>query len=381
MSSSILPTVDVDQIEHTRRTVLTRRLALVFSGVIALFLLLAVALDFVVSRILLLELLMLVGYTLTAWITTWRRNGYAAELLVAVTLLHGLVESIHIGGVLGMGPGIFFVALVLGAMLVRWRFNLIFGIVAILMVLLLAVLSDQGILAYSSAAAPSASAIYSRAIVYMLLLGVVCLIACINARSHQQALRQMAAQSTAVRTQTEQLIAQGALVQRQAAELEQHRARLEHEVAERTADLSRALAELRESAITLQELQSPLVPIADGVLVMPLVGSFDSARATQFVQALLRGIEQRRAHTVLLDVTGLPVMDTLAAQTLLQASRAAKLLGATIQLVGVTPGVAQTIVGLGLDLSMLHVERDLQSAVAGVLAAPLLQSGAARMVA
>jgi rsbT co-antagonist protein RsbR len=84
---------------------------------------------------------------------------------------------------------------------------------------------------------------------------------------------------------------------------------------------------------------------------------------------------------VLLDVTGLPVMDTLAAQTLLQASRAAKLLGATIQLVGVTPGVAQTIVGLGLDLSMLHVERDLQSAVAGVLAAPLLQSGAARMVA
>lgn len=100
---------------------------------------------------------------------------------------------------------------------------------------------------------------------------------------------------------------------------------------------------------------------------MPLVGAFDHARADQFVQTLLQGIEQRHAHTVLLDLTGLPGLDTLAAQTLVQSSQAARLLGATVRLVGVTPPVAQTIIGLGLDLGRLRFERDLQSAVAGVV--------------
>jgi rsbT co-antagonist protein RsbR len=85
------------------------------------------------------------------------------------------------------------------------------------------------------------------------------------------------------------------------------------------------------------------------------------------VQDILEGVELRRAHTVLLDVTGLPVIDTLAARTLLDAAVAVQLLGARLILVGIAPAVAQTIVGLGIDLRNLRIERDLQSAVERVL--------------
>lgn len=159
------------------------------------------------------------------------------------------------------------------------------------------------------------------------------------------------------------------------AEIDAHQAVLETRVVERTAELQQTMTDLRaaldtQAALskTIRDLQNPAVPIMDGVLVLPLIGAFDSQRAAQFHADLLHAIEMQRAHTVLLDVTGLPVVDTLAAQTLIQASAAAKLLGAKVVLVGLAPAVAQTIVGLGLDLRSLRIERDLQSAVTGVLA-------------
>jgi rsbT co-antagonist protein RsbR len=163
------------------------------------------------------------------------------------------------------------------------------------------------------------------------------------------------------------LTEQSTLLLKQAAELAQQREMLEYKVQLRTADLQSALDEVRRSAIALRELQSPIVPIADGVLVLPLVGAFDNARAHQFVQDILQGVELRRAHTVLLDVTGLPVMDALAARTLVDAAAAVQLLGAKMILVGIAPAVAQTIVGLGIDLRDLNIERDLQSVVERVV--------------
>jgi len=78
----------------------------------------------------------------------------------------------------------------------------------------------------------------------------------------------------------------------------------------------------------VQELSSPVVPVLDGILVMPLIGAIDSERTSILTQTLLTAIEQHRANIVIIDVTGVPIVDTQVAQALLQAARASKLLGA-----------------------------------------------------
>src|SRR5262245_27634574 len=98
---------------------------------------------------------------------------------------------------------------------------------------------------------------------------------------------------------------------------------LETRVSERTADLERTLAELRETttareqlSATVRELASPVVPVLDGILVMPLIGVIDTERAGMLTTTLLRAVEQHRARMVILDVTGVPIIDTQVARTL-----------------------------------------------------------------
>ena len=135
-------------------------------------------------------------------------------------------------------------------------------------------------------------------------------------------------------------------------------------------ETERALQELREANEQqrrlfniVRELSTPLVPIAEGILVLPLVGTVDSQRAQQIMDVLLSGIADRRAKVVILDITGVPVVDTSVANYLLQATQAVRLLGAECILVGITPEVAQTVVGLGVDLHTLVTRSDLQGGV------------------
>jgi len=151
--------------------------------------------------------------------------------------------------------------------------------------------------------------------------------------------------------------------------IEQHNT-LEARVAERTTDLERTLAELhaalseREQLSTaVRALSSPVVPVLEGILVMPLIGVIDSERASILVASLLQAIEQHGAHMVIIDVTGVPLIDTQVARVLLDAIAGAQLLGAQTVVVGVRPELAQTIVGLGVDLSHVITRSDLQSAV------------------
>jgi anti-anti-sigma factor len=103
----------------------------------------------------------------------------------------------------------------------------------------------------------------------------------------------------------------------------------------------------------IRELSSPIVPISEGALVLPLIGAIDSTRAQQITETLLEAIGEQRADTVIVDITGIPVVDTRVAHHLLQAAQAARLLGAQVILVGITPEVAQTIVQLGINMSSI----------------------------
>jgi rsbT co-antagonist protein RsbR len=152
-----------------------------------------------------------------------------------------------------------------------------------------------------------------------------------------------------------------------AEKLEHMRAELEDRVAERTRDLSDALEDVRRSAETIQQMSVTVLPIADGVLVLPLVGALDSQRAVLLTEQLLDAIQRERAHMVLIDITGVPVVDTQVAGALIRASQAVQLLGAEPVICGIRAEVAQTVVGLGLDLGRLTSQRDLRSGLAYAL--------------
>jgi rsbT co-antagonist protein RsbR len=126
-------------------------------------------------------------------------------------------------------------------------------------------------------------------------------------------------------------------------------------------------ATIRAQSAALQELSAPIIPIYGGVLVLPLIGAIDTQRATAIMETLLEGVAERNAKVVLLDITGVPVVDTSVAHHLIQAARAVRLLGAEIVLVGIRPEIAQTIVQLGVDLSGISTMADLQGGVAYAL--------------
>lgn len=146
--------------------------------------------------------------------------------------------------------------------------------------------------------------------------------------------------------------------------LETERARL----AATVADLQRAQEQEKRLVATVRALSFPLIPVLPGVLVMPLVGELNGARTREFLEALLQGIESRRASTVMLDITGLMQLDAEGAQGLLMGMRAAALLGARCVLVGVQPEAAQALVASGITLSEAPTAATLEQAVVGQLA-------------
>jgi rsbT co-antagonist protein RsbR len=103
------------------------------------------------------------------------------------------------------------------------------------------------------------------------------------------------------------------------------------------------------------------------VLVLPLVGQIDPRRASQIMETLLEGISAQVADVVIIDITGVPVVDTQVANYLIQAARAARLLGAKIVLVGIGPEIAQTIIQLGVDLSDITTRANLESGISYAL--------------
>ena len=103
--------------------------------------------------------------------------------------------------------------------------------------------------------------------------------------------------------------------------------------------------------IALQELSASLIPVFDKISVMPLVGTIDTERAKHIMEHLLQGVVKQGAEVVLIDITGVPVVDTMVAHHIIQAADAVRLVGAKCMLVGIRPEIAQTIVTLGIDLN------------------------------
>jgi rsbT co-antagonist protein RsbR len=120
--------------------------------------------------------------------------------------------------------------------------------------------------------------------------------------------------------------------------------------------------------IALQELSAPLIPIFEGITVMPLVGTIDTERARQLMENLLDGVVFHQSDVVLIDITGVPVVDTMVAHHIIQAANAVQLLGAKCILCGIRPEIAQTIVHLGINLKQITTKSTLKKGVEAALA-------------
>ena len=110
------------------------------------------------------------------------------------------------------------------------------------------------------------------------------------------------------------------------------------------------------------ELSTPVVKLWDGVLALPMIGTLDSARTQVVMESLLQRIVETGAEVAIIDITGVPTVDTLVAQHLLKTITAARLMGAECIISGIRPQIAATIVHLGVDLSAVITKATLADA-------------------
>jgi rsbT co-antagonist protein RsbR len=118
----------------------------------------------------------------------------------------------------------------------------------------------------------------------------------------------------------------------------------------------------------LLELSTPVVKVWDGVVALPLIGTLDSERTQVVMESLLQRIVETESTIAIIDITGVPTVDTLVAQHLLRAVAAARLMGTDCIISGIRPQIAQTIVHLGIDLSGVTTKASFADAVRLALA-------------
>ena len=157
------------------------------------------------------------------------------------------------------------------------------------------------------------------------------------------------------------------MMRRVSRELTRTRARdqaRQKELEKQVIELEAARAEQEKLLATIRELSSPVLAVHQGILLVPLVGALDEARADYVTGTLLERIATGGTEVVILDVTGVSAMDPAVADRLLSAGRAAKLLGATPLVSGLSAEMARGAIALGADLSALVPAGDLKGAIA-----------------
>jgi rsbT co-antagonist protein RsbR len=196
-----------------------------------------------------------------------------------------------------------------------------------------------------------------------IFLGIVTVVGYLGANGMARVVRDM----LLARTQAEE----------GAASLARSNAELEQRIAERTGALQAALTEVQSRAeeqarllseneqqrTTIQEMSVPVIPVSDMTMIVPLVGALDGGRLAQLHEQTLQAIERKATRYLILDITGVVMVDSQVAQGLILVVQSARLLGTEVLLVGIRPEVAQAIVQLGLNLGRVRTFSTLQIAL------------------
>ena len=120
---------------------------------------------------------------------------------------------------------------------------------------------------------------------------------------------------------------------------------------------------IRQQQEAIRELSTPVLQVRERLLILPMIGVIDSQRARQLTEQVLRGIRMNRAKVVVMDITGVPAIDSNVANHLVQTVDASRLMGATVIVTGLSPEIAQTLVTIGGDLGKMNTVGDLQGGI------------------
>ena len=120
---------------------------------------------------------------------------------------------------------------------------------------------------------------------------------------------------------------------------------------------------IRQQQEAIRELSTPVLQVRERLLILPIIGVLDGQRARQLTEQLLRGIRTNRARVVVIDITGVPAIDSTVANHLVQTVDASRLMGASVIITGLSSEIAQTLVTLGVDLSKVNAVGDLQGGI------------------
>jgi rsbT co-antagonist protein RsbR len=120
---------------------------------------------------------------------------------------------------------------------------------------------------------------------------------------------------------------------------------------------------IRQQQEAIRELSTPVLQVRERLLILPIIGVLDSQRARQVTEQLLRGIRTNRAKVVVIDITGVPQIDSTVANNLVQTVEASRLMGASVIITGLSSEIAQTLVTIGVDLSKMNAVGDLQGGI------------------
>ena len=120
---------------------------------------------------------------------------------------------------------------------------------------------------------------------------------------------------------------------------------------------------IRQQQEAIRELSTPVLQVRERLLILPIIGVIDAQRARQLTEQLLRGIRNNRAKVVVVDITGVPAIDSAVANHLVQTVEASRLMGASVIITGLSSEIAQTLVTIGVDLSKMNAVGDLQGGI------------------
>jgi rsbT co-antagonist protein RsbR len=120
---------------------------------------------------------------------------------------------------------------------------------------------------------------------------------------------------------------------------------------------------IRQQQEAIRELSTPVLQVRERLLILPIIGVLDSQRARQVTEQLLRGIRTNRAKVVVIDITGVPQIDSTVANNLVQTVEASRLMGASVIITGLSSEIAQTLVTIGVDLSKMNAVGVLQGGI------------------
>ncbi|HEV8681282.1 MAG TPA: STAS domain-containing protein [Actinomycetota bacterium] len=120
---------------------------------------------------------------------------------------------------------------------------------------------------------------------------------------------------------------------------------------------------IRQQQEAIRELSTPVLQVRERLLILPMIGVLDSLRARQLTEQLLGAIRTNRARVVVIDITGVPAIDITVANHLVQTVNASRLMGADVIITGLSSGIAQTLVDLGVELGIIQTAGDLQGGI------------------